>query len=229
MRESTTSRRRAPAGPAAPRWLKEPWPEDLYPPRRSLLFVLSGPSGVGKDAIISALKLEGYPLHFAVTATTRPRRPDETPGVSYSFVEPAEFARLRESGELLEWANVHGYEYGTPRRQVEEALGAGKDVLLKIDVQGAASVRERAPESVLIFVGPATRGELAERLAQRNTEADEYLQRRIRNAEAELRAAGSYDYVVINRQGQLAQAVSQVKAIIEAERLRVRPREVDLG
>lgn len=214
---------------STPEWLTYPWPHDLYPARRSLLFVLSGPSGVGKDALISALKQKGYPLHYTVTVTTRPRRPAEVEGVHYHFATPAEFARLREAGELLEWANVSGYEYGTPARQVREALRAGKDVLLKIDVQGAAQVKARVPECVRIFLGPPSMEELLARLSGRGTESGEHLRRKIAATVDEIRAVAGYDYVVVNRAGQLAEAVAHVEAIIQAERLRVRPRECDLG
>ncbi len=226
-----TSDSRAPARQAVvPCWLgSDPWPADLYPPRRSLLIVLSGPSGAGKDAVIERLKAERYPLHYTVTATTRPIRKDEIPGVSYHFVSPEEFARLREGGELLEWANVHGFEYGTPLRQVREALAAGSDTLLKLDVQGAAKVKARVPEAVYIFLGPPSKEELVARLVGRGTESPEGLARRIRNADDELRAVDCYDYLVINRNGRLAEAVARVKAIVEAERHRVRPRECDLG
>ena len=228
--ESTSSEVRAnESAGVAPSWLRYPWPADLYPPRRSLLFVLSGPSGVGKDALINALKAEDYPLHYTVTVTTRPPRPGEVHGVSYHFATPAEFAHLREAGELLEWANVHGYEYGTPARQVRKALESGWDTLLKIDVQGAAQVKARVPQGVFIFLGPPSMDELIARLARRGTEAAGYLDRKIRDTYVEMAAVSGYDYVVINREGRLAEAVAQVKAIIEAERLRVRPRECDLG
>ena len=216
-------------GAPRPVWLSDPWPGDLYPPRRPLVFVLSGPSGVGKDAVLAVLKSEGCPLHFTVTMTTRPRRPGEIPGVSYQFVEPAEFARLRDSGELLEWAVVHGYEYGTPRRQVQDALAVGRDVLLKIDVQGAAQVKARAPDCVFVFLGPGSRDELLDRLARRGTETAEDFRRRVADAEPELRAIATFDYVIVNREGRLAEAARLLKAIIEAERLRVRPRHCDLG
>lgn len=241
MPESTTRKAetedsgRATGGASSPCWLDpcwlegDSWPADLYPPRRSLLFVLSGPSGAGKDAVIDALKAERYPLHYTVTVTTRPRRDHEVPGVSYHFVSPEEFARLRDVGELLEWANVHGFEYGTPVRQVREAMRAGKDALLKIDVQGAAQVKARVPGCVFIFLGPPSMDELARRLAERGTESRESYEQRLRNAAAELRAVVEYDYVVVNRTGRLPEAVAQVKAIVEAERLRVKPRHCDLG
>lgn len=210
-------------------WLRDPWPTDLYPRRRALLFVLSGPSGVGKDAIINALKEEGFPFHYTVTATTRERRPNEVDGKHYHFLSAAEFAAMREAGELLEWANVYGKEYGTPKRQVQQALDSGQDVILKIDVQGARQVKARVPNAVFIFVGPASFADLSRRLTNRGTERAANLQTRIDNACVELREVANYDYVVVNRDGRLAEAVADVKAIIQAERLRVRVRDCDLG
>ena len=236
MPDSTSrSARLAGDSSAPPQWLRSPWPEDLYPARRPLLLVLSGPSGVGKDAVIRALKAEGYPLHYAITVTSRPRRrktaeqEEEIDGVHYFFATPEEFAQLRDSGQLLEWANVSGYEYGTPKGQVRRALQSGRDVLLKIDVQGAAKVRQSVPGAILIYLGPASRDELVARLKRRGTEQAEHLKRKLEAIDAELRAVGGFDYVVVNREGQLAEAVAQVKSIIEAERLRRCPRECDLG
>jgi guanylate kinase len=189
-----------------------------------LLFVLSGPSGVGKDALIAMLKAQDFPLHYTVTVTTRPARSHEIDGVHYHFVTMAHFTRLRESGELLEWAEVHGHYYGTPKPQVRAALAAGQNVLLKIDVQGAASVRRLVPEAVLIFLAPPSMEALRERIAQRGTEDAAELAVRLRNAEAELAQLADYDYVVINHTGRLAAAAAQVRAIIVAESCRIPPR-----
>lgn len=198
------------------------------PAAGGLLFVLSGPSGVGKDALIAALKAQGFPLHYTVTVTTRPRRPAEADGVDYHFVAPAAFDELRAAGELLEWAEVHGHLYGTPRAQVRAALAAGKNVLLKIDVQGAASVRRLVPDAVLIFLAPPSLEALRAQMAQRGTESPEELARRLRDAAAELEQIASYDYLVVNRTGRLAEAVEQVKAIIIAESCRIAPRRAVL-
>ncbi len=195
---------------------------------QGMLFVLSGPSGVGKDSVIRALKAEGFPLQYVVTVTTRPRRPTEVHGRDYFFVSPAEFQRLKDQGRLLEWAVVHGHEYGTPLDQVQAALAAGQDVLLKIDVQGAAQVKRRVPGAVFIFLAPPSLEDLAARLAQRGTESPEALARRLADAQAELQRLREYDYVVINRAGALEMAVAHLKAIITAERLRVQPRRTRL-
>ncbi len=205
------------------------WPYDeLLPPRRGLLVVLSGPSGVGKDAVLDLLRDSGFAFTKIVTATTRPPRPNEVDGRDYHFLSSEEFARWRDTGQLLEWALVYGIPYGTPLEAVRRALAAGETVILKIDVQGAAQVRRKAPNAVFIFLGPGSFDELVERLAQRRTETSAQLQRRIEQAREELRQLPLFDYVVVNRQGELGCAAEQVKAIITAERLRVDPREVSL-
>lgn len=203
------------------------WREIIAEPP-PLLFVLSGPSGVGKDAVISRMKAESVPVHFAITMTTRPKRSNEIDGVHYYFVSPEAFAAARDHGELLEWANVHGNLYGTPIAQVRHALQSGRDVLLKIDVQGASQVKRRVPEAVFIFLAPPSLDDLIRRLSARGTEAESDLQRRIRDAEQEMCHLPEYDYVVVNREGHLAEAVEQVKAIITAEKLRLRPRKIKL-
>lgn len=198
------------------------------PASGGILSVLSGPAGVGKDDLIRTLKAQGFPMHYAVTMTTRPRRPSEVDGVDYHFVTPAVFQELCAAGELLESAEVHGHSYGTPRAQVRAALAAGKNVLLKIDVQGATSVRRLVPEAVLIFLAPPSIEALRERMAQRGTEDADDLARRLRDAAGELAQVASYDYLVVNHTGRLAAAVEQVKAIVVAESCRTVPRRAVL-
>jgi guanylate kinase len=206
------------------------WPYDeLLPSRRGLLVVLSGPSAAGKDAVLEALARTGLPLTRIVTVTTRVPRPTETPGVDYHFVSVEEFIALRDSGQLLEWADVYGKYYGTPRRSTQEALDRGETVVLKIDVQGADQVRRRAPGAVFVFLGPGSFDELVRRLAGRGTESAEAFQRRVQQARDELRQLPSFDYVIVNRQGELPAAVDQLRAVIVAERLRVHPRNAQLG
>jgi guanylate kinase len=194
----------------------------------ALLFVLSGPSGVGKDSVIDRLKACSFPLHYIVTVTTRPPRPGEVHGVDYFFAEGGELDRMAERGELLESAVVHGYKYGTPRAQVREALGAGRDVLLEIDVQGAAQVRRKAPDAVFIFLAPAKVDELVDRLRARGTESGPELDRRLRDVQDEMSDLPHYDYVVVNHRDRLDDAVEQVKAIISAEHCRVQRRRIAL-
>ncbi len=205
------------------------WPYDeILPPRRGLLVVLSGPSASGKDAVITALAASGFPFRKVVTATTRPMRPGEVDGKDYYFISREEFYRWRDEDRLLEWAEVYGTPYGTPIAGVREALAAGETVLLKIDVKGAAQVKQKAPNGVFIFLGPGSFDELVGRLRGRGTEPEAAFNRRVQEAKDELRQLPLYDYLVVNHQGGLERAVEQVKAIITAERLRVRPRLIDL-
>ncbi|MGH2461051.1 MAG: guanylate kinase [Chloroflexota bacterium] len=210
--------------------LPEAWPYDeLLPRRAGLLVVLSGPSAVGKDAVLARLEADGFPLTRVVTATCRPIRQGEVPGRSYHFLTADEFARWRANGKLLEWAEVYGVPYGTPIEDVRRALDAGETVLLKIDVQGAEQIKQKAPDAVFIYLGPGSFGELVDRLARRKTETEAVFQRRIQQAREELRQIPAYDYLVVNRQGELDCAVEQIKAIITAERLKTHPRQIRLG
>ena len=187
---------------------------------RPLLVVLSGPSGVGKDAVLERMKRLGSPYHFAVTATTRPMRQGEREGEPYHFVARAEFERMIADGELLEWAEVYGNLYGVPRAQVERALSEGRDVLVKVDVQGAKTIRSLVPDAVLVFLAPPSLDELARRLTSRGTEAEESQRRRLREAEAEMEATSLFDHVVVNRRGQLDDAARQIEALTADERRR---------
>ena len=192
-----------------------------------LLVVLSGPSGVGKDAALDALKLLDRPWRFVITATTRPQRPGEQDGVDYIFLETAAFLKMKERDDLLECAQVYDYWYGVPRNQVRQGLQDGKDVILKVDVQGADTVRELAPEALFIFMIPSSLDELKSRLTKRMTEKPSEIDLRLSNAQSELGRVGEFDYRVVNREGQLEQAVAEIDAIITAEKCRTRPRVVD--
>jgi guanylate kinase len=197
-------------------------------PAPPLLVVLSGPSGVGKDAALAQLKKLDRPWHFVVTATTRPIRPGERNGVDYIFLDTETFLRMRERDEFLESAEVYGRWYGVPRSQVRQALKEGKDVILKIDVQGAATVRRLTPEAVSIFMVPATFDELRDRLAERMTETSPEMELRLKVAQEELARVRDFDYRVVNRNGCLDQAITDIDAIITAEKCRVLPRVVQL-
>ena len=197
----------------------------LSPP---LLVVLSGPSGVGKDAVLNELRKLDRPWHFAVTATTRAKRPGERDGVDYIFLDPDTFARMRERDQFLECAEVYGRWYGVPRSQARDALHSGKDVILKIDVQGAATIRIIAPEALLIFLIPPSVSDLQQRLQGRMTESAPELERRLRTAEEELTRIQEYDYRVVNENHGLQQAAADIDAIIAAEKCRVTPRLVQL-
>jgi guanylate kinase len=191
-----------------------------------LLFVLSGPSGVGKDAAIERLKARNMDIYHVITATTRQSRPNEQHGVDYFFYSPDEFVDMLKRNELLESAVVAGNRYGTPRTQVREQLQKGTDVLLKIDVQGARQVKSRVPNAVFIFLTPPSIDDLLERLKQRNTETEQQIAERMLTAYVEMEAVDSYDYVVVNRHDQLELAVDQISCIICAERCRVLRRTV---
>ncbi len=189
-----------------------------------LLFVLSAPSGTGKDTVIRRLREQGLPIRVAVTVTTRAPRPGEIDGVHYYFVSPDAYQRMLTNDELLEHAEVHGNWYGVPRRPVREWLAAGEDVLLKIDVQGAATVRQKVPQAIFIFLAPQSISELNRRLSARHSETETERARRLADASYELTQQTWYDYRVVNRQGHLDEAVEKVKAIITAEHCRVLPR-----
>lgn len=202
--------------------------DDLTQIDQPLLIVISGPSGVGKDSVIQSMKERGLPLHFVVTATTRKPRPDEQHGVDYFFVSYDEFASMIEKGELLEYAIVYNDYKGIPKQQVRDALTGGKDVIMRVDVQGAATVRSRAQQALLIFITAESEQELVRRLSARKTETREGLNLRIATAREELKRIGEFDYVVVNREDRLDETVDSILAIILAEHLRVHKRKVTL-
>ncbi len=196
--------------------------------RRGLLIVLSGPSGVGKDVAIARLKERGFDIYYVVTATTRERRENEVDGRDYFFLTRAQFEETIARDGFLEWSNVYGNLYGPPIAQVREKLAEGRDVLLKIDVQGAEKVRVRARDGVFIFLAPPSLDELVTRLRARRTESEAELEVRVDNAYKEMAAIEHYDYAVVNHDGQLDEAVEAIGAIITAERLRVHPRQPEI-
>ena len=179
-------------------------------PAPPLLVVVSGPSASGKGTLLASLRKLDRPWHFAVTATTRPMRAGEVDGKDYIFLDVATFLRMRERDELLESAQVYDRWYGVPRQQVRDPLIAGRDVILEIDVQGAATIRVIAPEALSIFVMPASMDELRSRLAGRGTEDPAAMQRRLHEASVELRRVNEFDYRVVNRNGQLDDAFAKL-------------------
>ncbi len=187
-----------------------------------LLVVLSGPSGVGKDAVLSVLRERGHPFHFTVTATTRPRRETKAADHQFlSFLSEDAFDRLLEDSGLLEHAQVYGYRYGVPKVQVREALERGKDVLILVDVQGAASIKKLVPEAVRILLAPPSVEDLETRLHARGLDEPDVIRRRLETAAEELAQLPHFDYVVTNERDELAGTVDQVLAIMAAERCRV--------
>ena len=190
-----------------------------------LLVVLSGPSGVGKDAVLARMKELGRPYHFTVTATTRPRRSSEQDGVDYVFLGMEEFQELQQRGGLLEWAQVYGHCYGVPRAQVADALGQGKDVIIKTDVQGATTLKRLVPEGVFIFLAPPSLENLEARLRRRGSESPADLALRLRTAQEEIEQIPLFTHVVVNEEDRLDDAVAAIEGIITAEKRRVgRPR-----
>jgi len=200
--------------------------KSLIPKPDPLLIVLSGPSGAGKDAVLNQLKAPGYPLTFITTATTRPRRSQEVNGKDYHFITLQEFETMVSNGEFLEYACVYGNWYGVPKKPAKTALESGQDVIIKVDIQGAATIKKLVPEAVLIFLTPPTAEEVASRLRQRRTESDIDLDLRLKTATREMEQLHSFDYVVLNHKGKVDQAADEIKAIMAAEKCRTRTRHV---
>ncbi len=196
--------------------------------RPPLLIVISGPSASGKDVLIQRMKERGAPFYFVVTTTSRPRRQDEVEGVDYVFISRSEFVEMIERQELIEHANVYGDYKGVPKQHVRDALASGNDVIMRLDVQGAATVRELAPEAILIFLTSPSEEEMVARLRARGTETPEQLNIRVATSRQEIKRVQEFDYVVVNHRDRLDEAAAQVMSIIEAEHSRTCPRRVTL-
>lgn len=195
---------------------------------QGLLFVLSAPSGAGKDSVIQALQAQGANFFVVPSVTTRTPRPGESEGQPYYFVDQERFQHMVDTNELLEHALVHGNWYGQPRQPIRDNLNAGRDVLLKIDVQGATTIRRCIPQAIFIFLHPGSSEELVYRLTVRSTETAEELQQRLSNAQIELAEQHWYDYLIFNHRGRLQEAVDDLHAIMRAEHCRVTPRHITL-
>ena len=203
--------------------------EIFYPSRfEALLIVISGPSGAGKDSVILRMKEMDLPFSFVVTATTRLKREEEIQGQDYIFVSQDEFARMIERGELLEYAYVYNDYKGIPKDQVRRAFASGKDVLMRLDVQGAATIRKLYPEALMIFLTVRDEQELVERLKKRRSESQEELNLRIAMARQELKQIDDFDYIVVNPEDRLDETVDIITTIIKAEHHRVHPRKVTI-
>jgi guanylate kinase len=198
-------------------------------PASGLVFVLSGPSGVGKSTLIERLKADRFPITHCVTATTRPRRQGELEGVHYYFLAEADYDQLLATEQFLEHAIVHNlYRYGIPLQSIRDGLRKGNDLIMAPDVQGASTVRWKLPNAITIFLRPSSLEELLPRLEKRGTESEEERRIRLETAEREMQRMSEYDYVIVNQSERLAQAMADLKAIIAAERLRLCRRDVAL-
>ena len=203
---------------------------DVFNPiqQQPLLIVISGPSGVGKDSVLQDLKAHDDRLYFVVNATTRPPRPGEIDGVDYFFVSSGRFAEMIEQGELLEYALVYNDYKGILKEQIRLGLESGRDVLLRVDVQGAHTVRKLCPEAVLIFLTVENQNELVLRLKHRSTETEDDLNLRLAMIRQELKHISEFDYVIPNREGGLKGTTETILSIIRAEHHRVNHRKVTL-
>lgn len=203
-------------------------PSIELPPRPALLIVVSGPSGVGKDAALRRMSDLHYPFYFLVTNTTRPKRDNEIDGVDYHFITRQQFAEMEGRNEFLERAVVYGFDYGNSRREVRDALNSGRDVIMRIDVQGAATLKKLLPDAVFIFLLPPTIESLESRLRRRRSEPEEYLQIRLHAARLEINEVEKFDYAIVNEDDALDDTAKLINSIIQAERCRVKPRKIEI-
>ena len=196
--------------------------------KQPLVVILTGPSGVGKDAALNELKKMDRPWHYVVTATTRPIRHNEIDGVDYIFMEESEFKLSLDQNEFLESANVYERWYGVPKSQVSEPLQNGLDVILKVDIQGAATIKSLIPQAISIFMIPGTLSDLENRLRTRMTESEEQLKLRLEVAKTELTKLNNFEYYIINEEGNLESTVRQIDTIITAEKQRLNRPHIDI-
>ncbi len=203
-------------------------PDIPIPQPKPLLIIVSGPSGVGKDAALKRMMEMKCPFHFVVTCTTRPRRENEVDGVDYNFVTKEKFAEMETQGDILERAVVYGFDYGNSKSQVRDALARGQDTIMRIDVQGAATMRKIVPDAIFIILLPPSIQALEKRLRARRMEPEEYLQIRLHAARLEMSEVTKFDYAVVNEDDALDETARAIQGIIEAEKLRVKTRHINL-
>jgi len=197
-------------------------------PTSPLLIVISGPSGVGKDATLARMKESGLAFNCIVTTTTRQKRAGEKDGVDYHFLSEEQFHKMVKTRQFLEWAKVYDNYYGVPKKEIKEALKRGEDAIVKVDVQGAATIKKIMPDAVFIFLMPPSIEELTKRLKQRHSKLSAELKLRLDKAQEEIKKISLFDYVAVSHKDKLDLTVSQINAIITAERCRVKPRVVSL-
>ncbi len=193
-----------------------------------LLIVISGSSGVGKDAALGKMKKAGLPFHYVVTTTTRPKRPGEKDGVDYHFLSEDKFRQMIMTNQFLEWAKVYGNYYGVPKQEIEKALKKGQDAIVKVDVQGAATIKRILPDALFIFLMAPSTEELANRLKQRRGSHSADLDLRLSKAREEIESLPLFDYVVVSHTDNIDLTVIQINAIVTAEKCRLKPRVVRL-
>jgi guanylate kinase len=201
---------------------------DTTPSTHPLLIVISGSSGVGKDAALNKMKKAGLAFHYVVTATTRPKRPGEKDGVDYHFFSEEKFRQMIMENQFLEWAKVYGNYYGVPKKGIEEALKKGQDAIVKVDVQGAATIKRILPDAVFIFLMAPSTEELANRLKQRHGVQSADLDLRLSKAQEEIESLPIFDYVVVSHTDNIDFTATQINAIVTAEKCRLNPRVVRL-
>lgn len=197
-------------------------------PSHPLLIVISGPSGVGKDTVVQELLNQSGNFHFVVTATSRPPRKGEVDGIDYFFVSETKFESMIEQNELLEYAWVHDNYKGVPKQQIRDALNSGKDVLMRVDPQGAATLKEIIPSALFIFLMAESEEAMMKRLQRRRSETPEKIELRLEIARQELQRIREFDYCVINREGTLEETIEQIRHIIEATRHRAEQEAITL-
>ncbi len=193
-----------------------------------LLLVISGPSGVGKDAVLARMRQLDDSLKYIVTVTTRPKRSSETNGKDYHFISKEDLQEMIARNEFLEWANVYGNYYGVPRESIKKSLSGGADTIVKVDVQGAATIKKLLPQAVFIFLMPPSMEELSQRLSRRNTETAETYSHRLETAEEEMRKLKLFNYIVVNHENEIDLAVKKILAIISDEKRRLNRRKIEL-
>lgn len=191
-----------------------------------LMLVISGPSGVGKDTVLRALKKSNFPIYHVVTANTRKPRPDEKEGVDYYFVSRERFEEMIEQDELIEYAKVYEDYKGVPKSEIRKAINSGKDVVLRLDVQGAERIKKLYPDSVLIFLVPGDEKQWYKRLEGRRHAHDRDMDTRIKTVIEELEKAREFDYIVVNAQNKLKETINNIESIITAEHQRAKPRKI---